>query len=156
MYTDPQWISVDLGSVRTITRVRLNWEAAYAKAYQIQTSPDANTWTTVYSTTTGDGGIDDINLSGSGRYVRVNGTQRALTQYGYSLWELETGAPTPTPTSRMVGTESGAHPARRFAVRPEISPRWSAASVPTGTSWAHRPMHHDRSGVTADINGLPR
>ena len=76
-YADPQWISVDLGASRPISRVRLNWEAAYGRAYQIQTSPDGSTWTTVYSTTTGDGGIDDVNVTGTGRYVRVNGTQRA-------------------------------------------------------------------------------
>ena len=27
-------------------------------------------------------------MAGTGRYLRVNGTQRA-TQWGYSLWELE-------------------------------------------------------------------
>ncbi|WP_214103606.1 galactose-binding domain-containing protein [Acrocarpospora catenulata] len=88
-YADPQWIQVDLGSSRTISRVRLNWEAAYGKAYQIQTSQNASTWTDVYSTTTGDGGIDDLTVNGTGRYVRVYGTQRGLTQYGYSLWEFE-------------------------------------------------------------------
>ncbi|MET7400886.1 discoidin domain-containing protein, partial [Dactylosporangium sp. NPDC005572] len=61
----------------------------YGRAYQIQTSPDNSTWTTIYSTTTGDGGVDDLNVTGTGRYVRVYGTQRALTQYGYSLWELD-------------------------------------------------------------------
>ncbi|MGI5238369.1 galactose-binding domain-containing protein [Dactylosporangium sp. CA-139066] len=87
-YSDPQWIAVDLGATRTVNRVRLNWEVAYGKAYQIQTSPDGATWTTVYSTTTGDGGLDDVAVTGTGRYVRVYGTQRG-TQYGYSLWELE-------------------------------------------------------------------
>ncbi|MBB5868391.1 type 1 glutamine amidotransferase [Allocatelliglobosispora scoriae] len=88
-YADPQWISVDLGQSRSISRVRLNWEAAYGKAYQIQFSPDNATWTSAYSTTAGDGGIDDLTVTGTARYVRVYGTQRALTQYGYSLWELE-------------------------------------------------------------------
>ncbi|GAA4447212.1 ThuA domain-containing protein [Phytohabitans houttuyneae] len=88
-YTDPQWISVDLGATYALTRVRLSWEAAYARAYQIQTSPDGSAWTTVHSTTTGDGGVDDVAVTGSGRYLRVLGTQRALTSYGYSLWELD-------------------------------------------------------------------
>ncbi|MGI5238370.1 discoidin domain-containing protein [Dactylosporangium sp. CA-139066] len=88
LYADPQWIAVDLGATRTVNRVRLNWEAAYGKAYQIQTSNDGTTWTTVGSTTTGDGGIDDLGVTGSGRYVRVYATQRG-TQWGYSLWELE-------------------------------------------------------------------
>ncbi|NJP92913.1 cellulase family glycosylhydrolase [Nonomuraea sp. FMUSA5-5] len=91
---DPQWIRVDLGSAHTLSRVRLTWEAAYATAYRVQTSPDGSAWTDVYSTTTGDGGVDDLTISGSGRYVRVHGTQRG-TPYGYSLWELEVyGAPT--------------------------------------------------------------
>ncbi len=87
-YADPQWIRLDLGTTRSITRVRLNWETAYGRAYQVQTSPDGNTWTNIYTTTTSDGGIDDLTVTGSGRYLRVNGTQRA-TQWGYSLWELE-------------------------------------------------------------------
>ncbi|WP_424531441.1 ThuA domain-containing protein [Sphaerisporangium viridialbum] len=86
-YSDPQWITVDLGATRTLNRVKLTWETAYGKAYQIQTSPDNATWSTVYSTTTGDGGTDDVAVAGSGRYVRIYGTQRA-TQWGYSLWDL--------------------------------------------------------------------
>jgi F5/8 type C domain-containing protein/uncharacterized protein DUF362 len=85
---DPQWISVDLGASYAVGRVLLRWEAAYGRAYTIATSNDAANWTTVYSTTTGDGGVDDLTLAGSGRYVRVYGTQRGTT-YGYSLWELE-------------------------------------------------------------------
>ncbi len=87
-YTDPQWITVDLGASHSINRVRLNWEAAYARAYQVQTSPDNSAWTTVFSTTSGDGGVDDLTVTGTGRYVRVYGTQRALSPYGYSLWDL--------------------------------------------------------------------
>lgn len=56
-----------------------------ASSVELQTSDDA--WTTVYGTTTGDGGVDDVAVDASGRYVRVFGTQRA-TQWGYSLWEL--------------------------------------------------------------------
>ncbi|MDF2712020.1 MAG: alkaline phosphatase [Nonomuraea muscovyensis] len=85
---DPQWISVDLGGSATISRVRLSWEVAYAKAYRVQVSADGTSWTTLYSTSAGDGGVDDLTVSGSGRYVRVYGTARA-TPYGYSLWELE-------------------------------------------------------------------
>ena len=87
-FSDPQWIYVDLGATHTINKVVLNWEAAYGKAYQIQTSNDATSWTTIYSTTTGTGGVETLNVSGSGRYVRLYGTQRA-TQYGYSLWEFQ-------------------------------------------------------------------
>lgn len=87
-YTDPTWIQVDLGSSREISRVVLRWEAAYGRAYQIQTSTDGSSWTTAFTTTSGDGGVDEIVVAATGRYVRMYGTQRA-TAYGYSLWEFE-------------------------------------------------------------------
>ena len=87
-FSDPQWLEVDLGAVHPITKVALDWEFAYAVAFQIQVSDDGATWTDLYSTTTGTGGSQTIPVSGSGRYVRMYGTQRG-TQYGYSLWEFQ-------------------------------------------------------------------
>ncbi len=87
-FSDPQWLQVDLGATHSISRVVLNWEAAYATAFQIQTSNDGAAWTTVYSTTTGTGGVQNLAVTGSGRYVRMYGTTRA-TPYGYSLWEFQ-------------------------------------------------------------------
>jgi len=66
----------------------LNWQTAYGRAFQLQTSNDGTTWTTIYSTTTSTGGLQDLAVNGSGRYVRMHGTQRA-TQYGYSLLEFQ-------------------------------------------------------------------
>jgi F5/8 type C domain len=65
----------------------LQWETAAGKAYQIQTSADGSNWTTIYSTTTGQGGTETLNVTGTGRYVRMYGTART-TGYGYSLWEF--------------------------------------------------------------------
>jgi glucose/arabinose dehydrogenase/PKD repeat protein len=88
-FTDPQWIQVDLGATRTVNRVRLQWEAAYASAYQIQTSADGTTWTTARSVTGGNGAEDDnTGLTAQARYVRINGTARA-TAWGYSLFNFE-------------------------------------------------------------------
>jgi hypothetical protein len=116
-FSDPQWLQVDLGSSQTICEVTLDWEAAYATAFQIQVSPDGTNWTTVYSTTTGTGGTQTLSVSGTGRYVRMYGTARA-TPYGYSLWEFgvyTTGSgtgPTPTPTPTSTGSGgTGAPPA---------------------------------------------
>src|SRR5205807_2405541 len=86
-FSDPQWLQVDLGSVSTISQVTLDWETAYATAFQIQTSTDASNWTSVYSTTTGTGGTQTLNVTGTARYIRMYGTARA-TGYGYSLWEF--------------------------------------------------------------------
>jgi hypothetical protein len=86
-WSDPQWLEVDLGKAETISQIQLVWEAAYATAYQIQVSDDNANWTTIYSTTSGTGGVQDFNVTGSGRYVRFYGTARG-TSYGYSLWEF--------------------------------------------------------------------
>jgi beta-glucosidase len=87
-FSDPQWIMVDLGSVQNIARVRLIWETAFGQNYSIQLSTNNTTWTSVYTTTNGPGGINDLATLGSGRYVRMYGTIRG-TGYGYSLWEFE-------------------------------------------------------------------
>jgi hypothetical protein len=87
-FSDPQWLEVDLGATHTISQVVLYWETAYGKAFQIQTSPDGTTWTTIFSTTTGTGGTQTLNVTGSGRYIRMYGTARG-TGYGYSLWEFQ-------------------------------------------------------------------
>ncbi|MFI6108106.1 discoidin domain-containing protein [Streptomyces sp. NPDC051310] len=86
--SDPQWIRVDLGASATLSHVELRWETAYAKAYRIETSQNGTDWTAVHSTTTGTGGTETLNVSGTGRYVRMLGTTRA-TGYGYSLWEFK-------------------------------------------------------------------
>ncbi|MET8093447.1 discoidin domain-containing protein [Micromonospora sp. NPDC005220] len=103
-FSDPQWLQVDLGARATITQVTLIWEAAYGRAFQLQTSDNGSTWTTIYSTTTGTGGTQNLTVSGAGRYVRMNGTARG-TGYGYSLWEFQvygesggTNEPPVTPT----------------------------------------------------------
>ncbi len=97
-FSDPQWLQVDLGSTQTISRVELNWETAAGKAFQIQVSDNASTWTSIYSTTTSTGGNQNLSVNGAGRYVRMYGTQRT-TGYGYSLWEFKVyGGGTTTPT----------------------------------------------------------
>ncbi|BBJ38788.1 hypothetical protein SSPO_015060 [Streptomyces antimycoticus] len=86
-WSDPQWLQVDLGTATPLTHVQLVWEAAYAKAYTLQTSDDGQSWRTLREVTDGNGGVDDFDVSGTGRYVRVHGTARG-TGYGYSLYEF--------------------------------------------------------------------
>jgi len=89
-FSDPQWITIDLGATYDIGQVILNWEGAFGSSYEIQITDDATftAYTTAFSTTTGDGGVDAISVSATGRYVRMYGTVRG-TVYGYSLWEFE-------------------------------------------------------------------
>lgn len=101
--SDAQWLQVDLGSSQALCGVTIQWEAAYAKTFQILISNDGNTWTAASPITSSTGGTQDVVISGSGRYVRMNGIQRA-TGYGYSIFEFQifggsgTGGGTTTPT----------------------------------------------------------
>ncbi|QUQ69355.1 penicillin acylase family protein [Kutzneria sp. CA-103260] len=88
-WSDNQSITVDLGAVQTVGRAILNWESSYAKGYRIDVSTDGSTWRTVWSTTAGDGGVDnDAFTPTTARYVRMSGVQRG-TKYGYSLYEFQ-------------------------------------------------------------------
>ena len=131
--TDAQWLQVDLGSSKTIGSVQLRWETAYAKAFTIQTSQDGTSWTTVATVTNGTGGNQTVAAPGTGRYVRINLTQRA-TGYGYSLWEFQvfgpdgttpTATPTPTTPTGTCGTTNAA-----------LGKASSASSVQTGSDSA--------------------
>ncbi|MGB3444389.1 MAG: discoidin domain-containing protein [Actinophytocola sp.] len=100
-WVDPGWITVDLGAPATVTKVVLQWDPAYATAYQLQVSNDNASWTTIYQTVAGRGFKETLTVSGTGRYVRMYGTARS-NGYGYSLWEFQVygtgGNPTSPPT----------------------------------------------------------
>ncbi|WP_330328634.1 discoidin domain-containing protein [Streptomyces sp. NBC_00536] len=87
-FADPQWIQVDLGAPAEVSQVVLRWETAYGKAYRVELSTDGTTWNTAYSTAASTGGVQTHDITGTARYVRVYGTQRA-TGYGYSLFEFQ-------------------------------------------------------------------
>jgi hypothetical protein len=106
-FSDPQWLQVDLGASHKIDCVYIDWNYSSARDYDIQTSTNGTTWTTVKSV----GGSNTFsianfpNFNSTARYVRVYGKTRT-TPWGYSIWELgvygslagTTPTPTPTPT----------------------------------------------------------
>ncbi|WP_406054443.1 discoidin domain-containing protein [Streptomyces sp. NBC_01077] len=104
-WRDGEWIQVDLGASRNLSRVVLTWEAAFGKDYEIQASDNGTDWRTLKSVTGSDGGTDEIAVSGTGRYVRMQGVTRS-NGYGYSLWEFQ-----------VYGDSGGTPPAPGGAVR---------------------------------------
>ncbi|XCM83939.1 discoidin domain-containing protein [Kitasatospora sp. HUAS MG31] len=150
-FSDQQWLQVDLGATATISRVVLNWEAAYGKSYQIQVSQDGANWTTVHSTTTGTGGTETLNVTGTGRYVRMNGITRG-TAYGYSLWEFQVfgsfGGSTP-----QCGTEDAArgHQATASSTENAGTPASAAVDGNAGTRWAS--AFSDQQWLQVDLGG---
>jgi len=70
--------------------VKLTWDPAYAIDYQILISNNGNSWTTLRSITGNTSLINDnTGLNGTGRYIRINGTTKALPAWGFSLYEME-------------------------------------------------------------------
>jgi hypothetical protein len=167
-FSDPQWLQVDLGSTQSICQVSLNWEAAFATAFQIQTSPDAVNWTTIFSTTTGTGGIQTLNVTGTGRFVRMNGTARG-TAFGYSLWEFgifTTGGSPPPPTTTTGPTTtvttppgSGAPPASFWGDVSTIPAAHNVLEVKiinqTNGQWPDSQVFWSFNGQTASIAQQP-
>ncbi|SFR97281.1 X2-like carbohydrate binding domain-containing protein [Anaeromicropila populeti] len=86
--TDPNWVCIDLGAKKELSKMIIVWEAAYASQYRIQVSDDGTTWTDAYITYSGKGGTEEISLDASGRYVRMYGTQRYNYSWGYSIFEI--------------------------------------------------------------------
>ncbi|GHF22043.1 hypothetical protein GCM10018789_60200 [Streptomyces werraensis] len=108
-WSDPQWFQVDLGQRSDLSRVVLTWEGAYGRSYLIQASDDGTDWRTLKTVTGGDGGTDELAVTGSGRYVRMLGTERS-GGYGYSLWEFQVygstdGTPPATGAVEVTGSQ---------------------------------------------------
>ncbi|MEU4690619.1 discoidin domain-containing protein [Actinoplanes sp. NPDC023714] len=131
-FADPQWLQVDLGTSQSISQVVLNWEAAYASAFTIQTSANGSTWTNISPVTAGRAGVQTLNVTGSGRYVRMNGTTRA-TPYGYSLWEFQVFGSGTGPSPSTSPSPSG--PALPTSDTPDLGPnvRIFEPSTPAST-----------------------
>lgn len=88
IFTDKEWIYVDLGKVSEIGSVVLDWETAFGRAYDIQVSDDAKNWKTIYRQVHGNGGLETIPVYAKTRYVKLNGIARGSSA-GYSLYEFE-------------------------------------------------------------------
>lgn len=140
-FGDPQWLEVDLGVTATVSRVVLRWETAYARAFRIQISDDGTAWTTLHSTTTGTGGVQTLDVNGTGRYVRLHGTQRG-TPYGYSLWEFQVygsgggtppGSGIPDPTTASLEAANGPLTTATYTVPDPSGYGSGTVTYPTGS-----------------------
>ena len=88
-FKDDAWLAVDLGGKKKVSRVVIQWEAAYAKSYAVQVLDDGQNWVDVYKTDDGKGGVSDIQFAPvEARHGRLNCTRRG-TQWGNAVYELQ-------------------------------------------------------------------
>lgn len=89
--TDAEWFLLDLGQSRTFNYIKILWEGAFAKRFQLLASADGETFTDFYT---------ESNLEAAGwqslyfetavtaRYIKYQGIERA-TQWGQSFYEFQ-------------------------------------------------------------------
>ncbi|MEV5431985.1 discoidin domain-containing protein [Streptomyces sp. NPDC052701] len=151
--SDAQWLQVDLGVTASVTRVVLDWEAAYGKDYKIQLSQDGTGWRDAGTVTGGDGGVDTVDVSGQARYVRMQGLHRA-TSWGYSLWEFQvfgTAGDTP-PASCDTADAARGRPASASSVENAGTPASAAFDGNTGTRWSSQAS--DPQWIQVDLGSV--
>lgn len=90
---DNEWIYLDLGSEQEVGQIRLNFEAAYGRAYRLQVSDDARHWREVVKEDNGHEGVQVYTFPEvKARYVRMLGIELGFW-YGYSLWDFSAWGP---------------------------------------------------------------
>jgi CxxC motif-containing protein (DUF1111 family) len=115
---DGAWIQFDFGASTPIGYLKLVWENAYGKAYNLLSSNDGKTWTQVRSVSNGHGGTEEFfNLGVQARYLRLQGVARA-TNYGYSLFEVEFKSPGSDNTLASQATSAQPFPDNGSAMQP--------------------------------------
>ncbi len=96
-FSEPQQISVDLGTEVTISQVEIEWDPyAWGGSYAIQTSTDNQTWQTVFSQNSGDNNTAKISFGPvKARYLRVADIRRGGDwTWGIAIYELRIFGPT--------------------------------------------------------------
>ncbi|MGI4821395.1 MAG: discoidin domain-containing protein [Janthinobacterium lividum] len=117
---DSAYLYVDLQRRATIRQIGLYWETAYAIDYKLEVSDDAQTWHGIKRVTGNTQQTNVLEVSATGRYVRMHPLKRA-TNFGYSLWEfvvLGTFAPLPVTLTSFGAAAQG----------PDVRVSWTTAS----------------------------
>ncbi|GAB7101977.1 hypothetical protein JCM4814A_02910 [Streptomyces phaeofaciens JCM 4814] len=172
---DPQWIAIDLQAVCTVTSIRLTFESdlndpvytpptsgnvhsgttgdeiqsSYAVDFVVESTVDRSSWTTLYRTTAGTGGVVDVEPAHpvSARWVRMTSRRRS-SQLPLGLNGFE-----------VYGTTAGHRPSATgwtdWGIQRSETPRLKVAedgTVPVESGW--RLTLDDWAG--ADGAGLSR
>jgi hypothetical protein len=86
---DAQWLIVDFVRQRDYGGLRIDWDSVdYATAYRVETSDDAQTWTTAWVVANGKGRRDWIYMpDAESRYVRIS-LERSSRGQGYGITKV--------------------------------------------------------------------
>lgn len=82
-----EWVYVDLGDSFSFDKVRLDW-INRASSATLQVSDDAKTWSDLCPVTPSEGLVDELDVKGRGRYVRLL-CQTSANGQPYELSEMQ-------------------------------------------------------------------
>jgi len=93
-YKEGEWIYMDFGKPKTVSKIVIKWEQAYAPSFEISYSDDAKTWQRIVMLEGQTGGTSEIVFQPvTARYVKITGLARVNPDWGISIWEIEPYGP---------------------------------------------------------------
>lgn len=130
------WLQVDLGEVKSVNQVQINWESAYGRNYTVSASVDGTNWQTMVTITgnTNAGLMSHSFNTVSARYLLLNCTSAAFNS-NISVYEFRVycGNLAFNRSVTVDSTFSAGYEGYR-AVDGDLGTRW--ASLPNaGTHW---------------------
>ncbi|UYQ91969.1 ThuA domain-containing protein [Chitinophaga horti] len=89
MNTDQAFLLLDLKKQYDLRKIRIHWEASYARNVQILSSIDSKNWTPIYEDKDGHGGVQEATVNANGRYIKLLLQHKVPGKRGFSIYELE-------------------------------------------------------------------
>lgn len=87
-----QWVSLDLGGLKTFSSIMLDWDTAFAQSYRLEGSLNGAAWFELSQTNNSRGGVEYINVPHTqARYIRLLGND----EQGLALYDIEVLGSTP-------------------------------------------------------------
>ncbi len=88
-YAENQWLCLDFGRSKVLSKITIFWEAAYAVDYDILVSRDNENWQPLLSLQNQDGATDELKFAPVKlRFVKLLGKKKFNPDWGISLWEF--------------------------------------------------------------------
>ena len=90
-FSDSEWFLLDMGQSRTFNYIKIKWEGAYAKRFQLLASADGVNFTAFYTESNldhADWQAIYVETPVTARYIKYQGLERA-TQWGQSFFEFQ-------------------------------------------------------------------
>lgn len=110
-YVEQPWLAIDLGSSQSFGQVDILWEAAAAKAYEVQVSDDGAQWRTVATradmpAATGKTRADTVTFEAvQARHLRILVTAKNISPY-LSIFEVTVPRPAGAEAEIVASTEA--------------------------------------------------